>query len=444
MKVKHFNTYPHGGAANAARRIHRGIVQQNVDSQFFYRLSDQAPPTESRTHLIQLRSEPIRSPGLLRPIYRKMEKRRRRKIHRLFDIHLSQRPAEEHEVFSMAQLPERTFLDWDRNSSDLVHLHWLAFMADYPSFFGSIPDHVPIVWTLHDMSAFTGGCHYSSGCEDFMQGCGNCRQLHSPAADDVSYDSWKAKRAALKNKSIHVVAPGRWMIELAKQSDVWPAGTEFTVIHYGLELSQFPDIDLERAREAIQIDSQPILIGFGADDLSNPRKGFSHLINALNLVNAQPKAHRKTIELAVFGAGAIPAVLKQHFRVHEFGFVQDPVRLANIYAACNFVIVPSLEDNQPQVGLEAMACGRPVIGFDTGGIPEYVIPKQTGVLVEARNDQALAQAIIELANSTIQQRELGTQSRELVCREFEINQQSSRYVDLYRELISHGKRKMAA
>ena len=434
MKVNHFNTYPHGGAANAALRIHNGLLQQGVNSNFLYRINDKPELDLQQARQIEFENTPAKPSKLFGPIQKKLDKRRRKQIHRLYDIHLADRQQNVHEVFSMARLPDTTRFDWNENSSNLVHLHWLAFMVDYPTFFQSIPDSVPIVWTLHDMSPFTGGCHYSSHCEQFRQGCGNCPQVVVPKSNDVSADSLLAKTKALRNKSIHVVAPSRWLIELAQQSPVWPSSTEFSVIHYGLNLKTFRPLNKATARTSFAIEQAPVVIGFGADDLSNQRKGFSQLIEALHLVAEKHDPQQRPIELAVFGKGAIPEDLAQKFVVNSFGFVQDTEKLVEIYSACDFVVVPSLEDNQPQVGLESMACGRAVIGFDAGGIPEYVDHNETGLLVAARDTRGLADAILGLAATENHYTTMGQQAREKVEREFEMVQQTRRYVELYRRL----------
>lgn len=438
MKVNHFNTYPHGGAANAAFRIHHGLIEEGIDSSFLYRINEQKPPPFSHVRQVQWAESPVRS-KLLAPIQNKLEKRRRRQIHRLYDTHLAQRQQNEFEVFSMARLPDATPLNWKQDSTDIVHLHWMAFMVDHPSFFQSIPKSTPIVWTLHDMAAFTGGCHYSSQCDRFRLGCGSCPQVVAPGPKDVSYDSIQAKTKSLRGRAIHVVAPSRWLIELAQQSPVWPDNTEFSVIHYGLDLQQFQCRDQLKSRSSLEIQETPTVIGFGADDLSNHRKGFTHLMEALHIVAEKKNLQHRPIELAVFGNGTIPESLARKFKVHSFGFVHQRETLVEIYSACDFVVVPSLEDNQPQVGLEAMACGRAVVGFEAGGIPEYVAHDDTGLLVKSRDDQGLASAILQLATDREKSNRLGHNSRGKIEREFEMGRQSRRYVELYRKLIRSAK-----
>lgn len=334
----------------------------------------------------------------------------------------------------MARLPDPTRIQWAEHDCDIVHLHWMAHMIDHPTFFESIPRHVPIVWTLHDMGPFTGGCHYAGSCDRFRQGCGHCPQVVQPAGQDVSADSILAKQQAMAGRSMHVVAPSQWLIDLARQSPVWPEGTTFRVIHYGLDLSRFRPFEKESARQELGLANDKIVLGFGADDLSNERKGFGQLCESLRRVSASCSGRHPSIELAVFGNGEVPNDLKDRFNVHSFGFVERSRTLAKIYSACDFVLVPSLEDNQPQVGLEAMACGRPVVGFAAGGIPEYVVPGKTGQLVQARDQEGLAQAIVELAEEPSRCRTMGRMARAKIEKEFEVATQTREYLKFYQGL----------
>ncbi len=440
MKINHYNTYPYGGAANAARRIHNGIVNQGIDSAFYYHIDDRnSSDTTSDPSLVQLRYRQQELDketrfSLWNPLHKRIEKRRTREVHRLYDLHIRPRTNSEHEVYSMARLPQKTSLNWTQQQSDIVHLHWLAHMIDFPSFFDSIPDQVPIVWTMHDMGAFTGGCHYSDGCTRFGAGCGSCPQVANSIPKDVSRDSMLAKQKSLRGKRLHIVAPSMWLIELAKRSPIWPAGTTFSVIHYGLDLTQFQPQNRDVARQKMELTTDKVLIGFGADDLRNRRKGFDYLASALSLLAKNPTV-RSRIELVVFGDGEISDELRGQFKTHSFGFVRDLDRLSAIYACCDMVVVPSLQDNQPQVGLEAMACGRPVIGFDAGGIPEYVVDCVSGYLVPARDTAGLASAIEKMAGPPQAVGRFGEQARQKMEKEFEINAQTLAYTELYSSLI---------
>ena len=174
MIVNHFNTFPYGGAAAAAKRLHREYLRQTIDSRFLYHICDREPPRDDSFQQLSFETEELS--GWTSTFKKMAEKRRKKNVCRLFDEHVAPRDANL-EVFSMPQLLNQTRLDWSRWKADVIHLHWIAFFADYPSFFNSIPDDIPIVWTLHDMNPLTGGCHYSGGCTRFINGCGSCPQL---------------------------------------------------------------------------------------------------------------------------------------------------------------------------------------------------------------------------------------------------------------------------
>ncbi len=438
MKVSHFSTFPYGGAAAAALRTHHQLRALNVDSQFYYHRNDRQDDfasVEEEIHKIDF--APPKKSVFRRFINRKQTKQRNKEIYRLYNQHLKDRDSHA-ETFSMARLPEASHLSLGSVDADVVHLHWLAFFADYESFFGSIGRDVPIVWTLHDMNAFTGGCHYSTGCDKFKSGCGSCPQIVNPSPNDVSVDSFQAKRSALAGRRIHVTAPSQWMIDLAQQSSIWPEDVTFEKIHLGFDLSKFYPVDKSEARRQLGIESDAVLVAFGADDIRSHRKGFHHLLNSLPQIQT-----KSPIECLVFGAGEIPesdALPK----FHPQGFVDSVDRQRLIYSAADLVIVPSREDNQPQVGLEAMACGTPVIGFDAGGIPEYVRQGETGCLVPLGDESKLAEAISGLADLQSLRQRLGSSALEMVSTEFELVKQTQAYQRTYENLCGLTAQRSAA
>lgn len=438
MRIAHFNTFPYGGAANAASRIHHPLVSTGVDSQFYFGLNDKQVATDATSHQV---SFPDPRPGFLgTAISGKIQRRRQRRIHRLYDRHLADRSIDG-ETFSMAELSEPTRLDWASLNADVAHLHWISFFADYPTFFNSIPASIPLVWTLHDMNAFTGGCHYAGGCQRFESGCGHCPQVLHGDKTDVSRSSFRAKRKSLKNRQCHVVAPCHWLLDQARLSPVWPRSTTFQVIHYGLDLDRWKPLDKQMAREKLGIESDAILVGFGAEDIHNHRKGFQHLLGALRTTQSHSD-HPSKIEGLFFGSGTIdqdstlPAM-------HHLGYVNQPERLQLIYSAADIFVVSSLEDNQPQTGLEAMACGTPVVGFRAGGIPEYVRDGTTGMTAPIGDEIQLARCMQQLADNRELRIQMGLNARRMMEEEFEFSRQTQRYIQLYQTLLRGGRRRAA-
>lgn len=435
MKVAQFNTFPYGGAANAAMRIHRGLQQNKIDSRFYYHRDTKDTVIDSSFQQIEF--SPPRYGVFSGAVQKRIDRRREKEVYRLYNDHVAMRP-ESMETFSMARLPEPTFLDWKSIDADIAHLHWISFFADYPSFFGSIPNTIPIVWTLHDMNAFTGGCHYTNGCTRFKFGCGTCPQVTNGCHDDVSRSSFKVKQKSLRPKNLHVVAPSDWMRTQAMKSDIWPAQTSFRTIRYGLDLQRFRPMEQKASRLVLGIESDATLIAFGAEDINNKRKGIQHLLPALaKLQSKQP------IECIVFGSGEIEPTPKLP-PIHQMGYVDSEDRQALIYSAADIVVVPSREDNQPQVGLEAMACGTPVVGFDAGGIPEYVRDGATGLIANHGDEDHLADRLSCLVENREARVLMGQQARAMMEREFEVNQQTKKYVEFYEALAQSSKHAKAA
>lgn len=421
----------------AAQRLHRGLKQYGLNSHFVYHLEDGADESVAQEDFqkltfdkkAHLRGEDGKQ---LDWLAFRLARFKEKRVHRLFRRHLADRP-EGFETYAMARLPYPTpfspATEW--TDHNIVHLHWISFFLDYPSFFQSIPDHVPIVWTLHDTNAFTGGCHFVSGCNSFQSGCGSCPQVRSSGAKDVSRHSFIAKQLALEHRNVHVVSPSDWLSQLAMKSAVWPQNTQFEKIHYGLDLKKFRPLDRDAARRTLGLPEDRTLIAFGAADVSNQRKGFRYLAEALRHVHQQ---YPQQVECLIFGAGELEFSSDLPM-VHSMGFVEDSERLNQIYAAANMLVIPSLEDNQPQTGLEAMACGTPVVAFAAGGIPEFVRHEQTGLLAQRADSDDLGEQMIRLVKDQNLERQMGDAARAMMEMEFETETQAWHHLKLYRDIL---------
>jgi len=440
MKVSHFNTFPYGGAATAARRLSRRLQKSGVNSTFYYSRCDREDLLQignKSESMEQAQILPKESSSGISLFTKRREKKRLREIWQLHNEHIATRPAGE-ETFSMARLPDESRLNWFQINSDVVHLHWIPFFADYPTFFQSIPQHVPLVWTLHDQNAFTGGCHYSSGCDRYEKGCGDCPQVTNSHGRDVSADSFLTKKRALAGRKVHVVAPSEWMLELARKSPIWPKTASFHHIRLGFNLKKFYPVDRQHARQQLGIRSDAFLICFGADDVRNKRKGVGSLIKALDHLSTD-----EDVEGLVFGAGEVQANGKVK-TIHQLGYVDSIDRQRLIYSAADVVVVPSSEDNQPQVGLEAMACGTPVVGFDTCGIPEMVQHDKTGLLAKAGDAEDLAKQISWVINNPLQRQQMGIEARKMMELNHDSEIQAARYIQLYENTTQFGRKLKAA
>ncbi|MEC9093456.1 MAG: hypothetical protein VX438_12160, partial [Planctomycetota bacterium] len=202
-RIQHYATYLKGGAGAAAKAIFDGLHQEGryTGSRFqdyweleFLCRSDQELTETNAAHFCPSTS------FWGRTIPRRMSRKSFKMAATHYHLHLKDRP-KEYECFSPARLYEPTAIGNTKNIG-LVHLHWVAFLLDYITFFRSLPVAIPVVWTLHDMNAFTGGCHYSAGCNRYKHGCGNCFQLANPSSDDLSAVTLENKKRALAKTNL--------------------------------------------------------------------------------------------------------------------------------------------------------------------------------------------------------------------------------------------------
>jgi glycosyltransferase involved in cell wall biosynthesis len=286
---------------------------------------------------------------------------------------------------------------------------------------------VPVVWTLHDEWAFTGGCHYTNDCDRYIMQCGQCPELSSQDDEDISNRLLLRKLDAYSKTNITVVAPSRWMADQAKRSSLF-ANKRIEVIPNGLDTDTFAPKDRCISRASIGIDSKDPILLFGAHLISDKRKGGDLLAAALRLINFP-------CILLVFGEGEIDTGGSSYVKVRRLGCVSDDAQLAQMYSTASAFICPSRIDNLPNTVAEAMACGVPCIGFNVGGISEMIDHKLNGWLAAPFDSADLASGIDWVVNHRNHEL-LRAAAREKALTEYNLSIMSKRYKVLYDELLA--------
>lgn len=403
MKVIHISTHDHGGAGIAALRLHQGLRAAGIDSSMLV-LSKQS--SDSYVHSIGSVNA-----ALLR-------------WNQIAAANPNRRP--DLEIFTdaicdidLADVPE--FRD-----ADVVNLHWVAGLVNH-SQLSRMLNGKPAVWTLHDMNAFTGGCHYNWECRKFEQRCGACPQLGSFDNSDISFQGFHRKLIGYTDANIVFASPSNWLAEEAHKSSLWH-GRPVRVIPNGFPLETFRPYQRATIREDLGIALNRKVVLFGCDSLGNPRKGFHFLIEAARILSNEPG------EKPLFCFfGQMPAQLQFPGESLPLGSISDPNLLAALYSMADAFVISSLQDNLPNVVPECLACGTPVVGFQIGGIPDMIQHQRTGFLVEHINASELAKGIhwtLDNADTSMRTRcRLFAESR------FSQEIQANSYVELYKELL---------
>ena len=317
-------------------------------------------------------------------------------------------------------------------AADIVHLHWVAGLVD-PAALGTVIGRKPVVWTLHDMNPFTGGCHYAGDCRRYTQACGACPQLGSRAADDLSRQVWQAKAEAYKHLNLAIVTPSRWLADCAARSTLL-GDRPIHVIPNGFPLDVFKPGDAGPLRRKLDIPEKARVVLFGADSVLNRRKGFRYLLAALRQLAA--KENERELVLACFGHLPADAAIQAPCRLVHLGNLADENHLALAYAAADVFVLPSLEDNLPNTVIEALACGLPVVAFKSGGIPEMIDHKKTGYLVDTRHPDELARGIAWVLDSETMAHAAADRCREKAVACYELKASAADYNRLYQQVAA--------
>lgn len=315
---------------------------------------------------------------------------------------------------------------------EIIHLSWICK--------GFLPIHylknikIPIIWTLHDMWAFTGGCHYSGECEKYINKCGNCPQIKSRTTLDISRIIWLRKLFAWKDINLTIVTPSNWLANLAKQSSLFK-DKNIKVIHNGLDLNLFKPINKNFARDILKLPRDKKLLMFGATSaINDERKGFKYLKDAINKIYSNYK-NKDELEIVIFGASKPNEPINFGFNVTYLGILRDEIVMPLIYSAADVFIAPSKEDNLPNTIMEALACGTPCIAFDIGGISDMIIHKKNGYLVNPFDIDDLMQSIIWVLEENDIDNKLSFNARKKVEKDFNIINISKEYYYLYKDLL---------
>jgi glycosyltransferase involved in cell wall biosynthesis len=314
------------------------------------------------------------------------------------------------------------------NHYDVIHFHDL-FSAISPFTVALTARRKPTFFTIHDCSAFTGGCLYPMECNKFVSHCNQCPQLPQDTWKDRFRDRTREiqaiKRWLAKNIPIHYIFPSHWMAQQASPTLNFKIPP--VIIPNGLDLNLFLSINSRQARANLGIPDNRRVIVISANYLAASHKGVKYAITALQSVQDYTP-----LVIAVGHCNNELRQALQGLEVREMGFISDPILIAQAYSASDIMLFCSLADNLPLTVLESMAASTVVVGFATGGIPEIIQTGHNGVLVECANQEALNDALRETLLSTNLQK-MGQQARKDVETNFSKTKFLERHLNLYQE-----------
>jgi glycosyltransferase involved in cell wall biosynthesis len=314
--------------------------------------------------------------------------------------------------------------------ADVVCIHWIA--GGFLSARQLQAVKKPLVWRLSDIWPFSGGCHYPGTCAGFERVCGSCPQLGSTSEGDLSRLGISRREDGYRNLDLTIVAPSRWISDLARRSHLFgrqriehiPTGVDLAVFHPGDRLA---------ARARFNLPEAGRIVAFGAlGATTDPRKGYAQLRTALEKLAASSN-HQFTL-VTFGGAEASRSEQIARFPVCHLGRIDSHDALASVYSAADLLVAPFLEDNLPNVVLEAIACGTPVAGFASGGIPDAVEHGINGYLAPTGDSDGLARGVSFLLDHA-GDGEMRRAAHALAVGRFDIQVCARRYRKLFEEVL---------
>jgi glycosyltransferase involved in cell wall biosynthesis len=416
VKILLLNTFDNeGGAARAAYRLHRALRKNGCDSQMLVRTKTSeddhvaavGPQTKLRRILAKFLSD-----RLLLQFYRKRQKL----------------------LFSPAFFPDNLRKRIKVINPNIIHLHWVA--AGFLRIETLRYLNRPLVWTVPDSWAFTGGCHIPFDCNRYMNYCGCCPTLGSNSDRDLSHWVWKRKAKNWKNLNLTVVAPSHWMAGCVKDSSLF-RDVRVEIIPNGLFLTEFKPVNRHVSRDILNLPRDRMVILFGAMyATSDQNKGFQYLKSALSEFVANGWAEKA--ELLIFGSSQPKNRVDFGMKCHYDGRLYDDASLSITYSAANVFVAPSIQENLPYTVMEALACGTPCVAFDIGGMSDLIEHQQNGYLAKPFDVADLARGISWVISDEHRWQNLSQNARQKIEKEFDIQRIAQRHIDLYKEIINSG------
>ena len=323
---------------------------------------------------------------------------------------------------------------------DLRALQWLSAQR-------------PVVLTLHDAWLLSGHCVHSLACERWETGCGSCPDLtlYPSIRRDATAHNWQRKHRIYTASRLYVGTPCQWLMDRVQRSMLSDGAVSTRVIPHGVDLTQFRPTSRQLVRRELDIPDDADVLVFAANRVrQNIWKDYATMRTAVEMVSARA-SDRRIIFIALGDVGGPERLGSAEVRFVPYE--KDPKAVARYYSAADLYIHAARVDTFPNVILEALACGTPVVGTAVGGIPEQIkglasvgscihplnthcAEHATGMLVPPGEPEAMAHGIVALLRDSELRSRLSANAIDDAHQRFDLQRQVSEYLDWYREILA--------
>lgn len=363
MKVLHLATIDLGGAYKAAVRISESMQKCGVDSEILIRTK-----VHDDTQAMVIFKNPVQKFVS--------------KAKNVVNLTLSQK-----DIIS-------DYLGTDVSAhpmvkdADVLVLHWVNSFLSYRSVEKLLATGKTVIWVMHDMWTFTGGCHYDGYCGGYAHDCGKCPHLNSRKENDLSRRNFRRKARAVEHGKLIFVGPSQWSVDCAGESRITREKKIVRILNPVNRDVFYRRENTAALKEKYQISTDRKIILFGATQADNNKiKGMQYLDKALCGLSGDEYA------VVIFGNRETVRLTNEKLEVRCLGPIEGEDELAEIYSCANVFVAPSLQEAFGYTVSEALSCRVPVVAFAVGGIKDQVRHLDNGYLAPAKDARELLAGI---------------------------------------------------
>lgn len=246
-----------------------------------------------------------------------------------------------------------------------------------------------------DMNHFTGGCHFSWGCDGYINGCDeNCPAITKEDERVTAKNNFERKYENAKKANFQIIAGSGLTLKQAQESKIYKDQKTIYNVNSLIDTKLLNNKNKSIAKKIFSLADDHFYILTGAQNMEDPRKGFSYLLEALEILDKElPVEQKERIVLLVVSNSVNEEFNRVTFKKQKIDYIKDYRLLSLLYQAADIFINSSIEDSGPMMVSEALACGTPVVGFDTGVLTNMVINDYNGYKAPLKDSEKLAEGI---------------------------------------------------
>jgi glycosyltransferase involved in cell wall biosynthesis len=325
--------------------------------------------------------------------------------------------------FTLSIIKDKLFLD-----ADIIHLQLIHNTPFDLNYLPVVTKLKPTVITLHDPFFLGGHCIHHFDCNKWKTHCSDCQYLEMPfsvKADDTAL-RFELKKLAIQNSDISAIETSEWMGAKLKHSPIWNQKKTYR-LPFGVNQEIFKPDNSKEARKRLSIKENAVVLMFRATNI--PFKGFNLIKEALRKIVSSQE-----IILITVDRRHLLKDFKDRFAIREFGWVQDPILLAQLYQACDLVLMPSEAETFGLMAVEAMSCGKMVLTTDKTALNVIVNSPECGIAVE-HNADAFSDEMQRLMENADEIQERGKNSLAFAKVNYSIESHIQNLIDIYNDII---------